>query len=786
MSDISDRIQQYQNLSGIFTGAGGDRIPPHGTTHVKNGPDPIPQEIDGIPVDLEGMSTGETIVLDGDGNLVPGAALGALVSLQTAYDNGGTIALDDHDLDITLADGYEFKIRDAGGNVLVDVSDVSSVAAILLAADVLTLKDSNTSVAIAIASVGNPTFNTTDQSIIGAVNEVYAGATPLSHASTHENGGADEIDHNLLNGIDGEGTDHYESSPTTGNDAYRIADAITGNPDAAVKQRGPELIYSGTPLAGYLITFFSDAIATKEYVFALAEYSGSAYLVKFDRRTGNVIDKILTSSASGRLIEIKGRLVRFYAGSVTIYNQDDISDNVSVSVSSLLSSYGVIELSDGSIYNIGYSGGETVLQSVSDIFGPSPSATTVRTITEIAATGGRGRNLIASTDEVYLFIPTAASSDTLFKVVAATGVVNNSVALASSGFLFSMRANSDGTLTIVHDEEFISVLQSDMSEIDRWSNSDLVYACGGFYDNVFYNVPYDTTPQIQMSAFQLPCLTHQTPSHSDRSLQNSSSVAELRHQTTGERLYHSDSDFQRAAIVSQSLDTHRLVPGMRVLDVVASTDSKITNAVIGQAYLLSDTDQVFEKRSDGVHLYTPVDGDTIRQVGGQYTHVYHYDRWVKKVDMVLTATVVADGATTVTDIMTIDAGGTLYPQLPDGNEAWNVDIQIMVTKPSGVIRTYPTTAKWILSAAIQQGTDDSGTYSAAYINGEMGSVSFDGVDTPEALFETPVIECNEADASGDLRITVGVNSSATSGDEFTFSAIISGEARTGTPMYIVD
>ena len=136
--------------------------------------------------------------------------------------------------------------------------------------------------------------------------------------------------------------------------------------------------------------------------------------------------------------------------------------------------------------------------------------------------------------------------------------------------------------------------------------------------------------------------------------------------------------------------------------------------------------------------------------------------------------------------MTIDAGGTLYPQLPDGNEAWNVDIQIMVTKPSGVIHNYPTTAKWILSAAIQQGTDDSGTYSAAYINGEMGSVSFDGVDTPEALFETPVIECNEADASGDLRITVGVNSSATSGDEFTFSAIISGEARTGTPMYIVD
>ena len=31
MTTVSDKIQEFKNLSGIFTGAGGDRIPPHGT-----------------------------------------------------------------------------------------------------------------------------------------------------------------------------------------------------------------------------------------------------------------------------------------------------------------------------------------------------------------------------------------------------------------------------------------------------------------------------------------------------------------------------------------------------------------------------------------------------------------------------------------------------------------------------------------------------------------------------------------------------------------------------------
>ena len=189
MSDINDLIQDRKNLSGIFTGAGGDRIPPHGTTHVKNGPDPIPQQLDGYPVDLDGMSTGETIVLDADGNLVPGAALGALVSLQTAYDNGGDIALSSDDLNITVSESYDFKIRDAGSNILFDVSDPASVSTILMSADVLRLKDGNLSAAVPLSSVGNVSLNTTDGSIVGAINEVLSGrATSLSELNAQLGG----------------------------------------------------------------------------------------------------------------------------------------------------------------------------------------------------------------------------------------------------------------------------------------------------------------------------------------------------------------------------------------------------------------------------------------------------------------------------------------------------------------------------------------------------------------------------------------------------------------------
>lgn len=176
MTDISDKIQQLKNLSGIFTGAGGDRIPPHGTTHTKNGPDPIPSELDGIPVDLDGMSTGETIVLGAGGELVPGAALGSLTDLQTAYDNGGSVTLDAEDLTITLGNSKKLIFKDKDGNAAFTFEDVGADNRVTINPDILKLKDSNVTTAIDLSSVGNVEFITTDKSIVGAVNELAAAA----------------------------------------------------------------------------------------------------------------------------------------------------------------------------------------------------------------------------------------------------------------------------------------------------------------------------------------------------------------------------------------------------------------------------------------------------------------------------------------------------------------------------------------------------------------------------------------------------------------------------------
>lgn len=176
MTDISDKIQQLKNLSGIFTGAGGDRIPPHGTTHTKNGPDPIPSELDGIPVDLDGMSTGETIVLSAGGELVPGAALGSLTDLQTAYDNGGSVTLDAEDLTITLGNSKKLIFKDSGGNAAFTFEDVGADNQITINPDILKLKDSNVTTAIDLSSVGNIEFITTDKSVVGAVNELATAA----------------------------------------------------------------------------------------------------------------------------------------------------------------------------------------------------------------------------------------------------------------------------------------------------------------------------------------------------------------------------------------------------------------------------------------------------------------------------------------------------------------------------------------------------------------------------------------------------------------------------------
>lgn len=91
MVTIHDRVKIIKNLVEISTkGGGGDEsIPKHGGTHAKKGTDPIPQEVDGVPVDLDGIVDGQAIVFnESENKLEPGAGGGGGESNTTS--NAGT------------------------------------------------------------------------------------------------------------------------------------------------------------------------------------------------------------------------------------------------------------------------------------------------------------------------------------------------------------------------------------------------------------------------------------------------------------------------------------------------------------------------------------------------------------------------------------------------------------------------------------------------------------------------------------------------------------------------
>jgi len=173
MTTINDSIQEFRNLSGIYKGAGGDRIPPHGTTHAKDSTDPIPQEIDGVPVDLDGMQVGEIIVLDADGNLVPGDASGTPTTLQTAYNNGQEVLLSVAALIFQMQDGKGFSIKDSSGGVVLSTSQTGSDTTLAAYADNVFLRDSNLSGYITLSEAGNTQLDTTSNSLVGSINELF-------------------------------------------------------------------------------------------------------------------------------------------------------------------------------------------------------------------------------------------------------------------------------------------------------------------------------------------------------------------------------------------------------------------------------------------------------------------------------------------------------------------------------------------------------------------------------------------------------------------------------------
>jgi len=87
---IHDRVQIIKNAQALDTSAGGGDtlIPSHGATHAKTASDPIPQAVDGIPVDLTGITDGQVPAYDaGTGTLVPSSvASGGATTLDALTD----------------------------------------------------------------------------------------------------------------------------------------------------------------------------------------------------------------------------------------------------------------------------------------------------------------------------------------------------------------------------------------------------------------------------------------------------------------------------------------------------------------------------------------------------------------------------------------------------------------------------------------------------------------------------------------------------------------------------
>jgi hypothetical protein len=168
---MTDSVQDLKNRSALFLGAGGDRIPPHGTTHGAAGSDPIPQEIGGLPVDLTGITTGDGIVLGPGGVFVPGT-VGDTATRQTTYDAGASVLVDvdDHSTRTTGAGGVVAMGSNKRAQV-VAVGDSGATDYAVIAADVVTLADSNLLAPVSISSPGNPILSTVDQSLVGAINE---------------------------------------------------------------------------------------------------------------------------------------------------------------------------------------------------------------------------------------------------------------------------------------------------------------------------------------------------------------------------------------------------------------------------------------------------------------------------------------------------------------------------------------------------------------------------------------------------------------------------------------
>lgn len=405
---------------------------------------------------------------------------------------------------------------------------------------------------------------------------------------------------------------------------FGFSDVIAGNPDAKIEQRDATLIKALTrPVTGNV-----NSVATSDsHVFVLGSASYD-YLLKYDIHTFKKIQDYSAGGAFGgaSIAYSRGTIFRTENNAVMELDADDISSNQTITATGMVSNSGSrsvdLDVFEGLLITVNLSNSHILIAT---------RGASNYTVNDYTLTGYAGDLLAVHFDHTgtnFYVVDLDGTELYVRKYDVATRTLQASSAVIEDAFFSGMKTiGLCGTAVVLTVSNTIVIMDSDLNIISSGNAATIAESAGSFSGCVLY-----TASSTEIKSFQLPGMTAQTPSHSDRSVQNSSSVAELRHSTTGARIYHSDSDFQRAAIQAAAHDEYRLM--YDVIESVQSTDAKITNAVPGERYLILELsasyplhNYIFEMRSDGPRYTAPRVNDLMTIRSSDYLLKYNGTSW---------------------------------------------------------------------------------------------------------------------------------------------------------------
>ena len=573
------------------------------------------------------------------------------------------------------------------------------------------------------------------------------------------------IAHNSTSGIDGEGTDHYNSAPATGGAALSVA-GIGSDVLSVIKRDTTLLKTISNPGTGNTNTI----IANKKSIFVI---TADDYLREFDRHSGQLLNSSqpLGGSTGGRpMCADETMLYLITSGAIREINLFDITDSVGITATNLdltVNRGNSCDVLDGDIYNIDF----TLNQLQIAVRGASSY-----TVTNYALTGVTGtiEALIIDSDGTYFYVVDNDTGDIYIrKFDIATRTLQNSSSAITGTYTAAMTLGfSSGYLAVVISGKVYYFSVSDLSMVFAASAVTLTYTVGTLFDGIIYAA--DDTPEIFL--YQPPALTLNKPDFEDGLGGSGIESADGLVDTGGNDIVVTKHDR-----INTIIDIQPLIQNQFGAVIESVETSELGSPEVGKYYLMDSTSTWYPNTIAfydirGWTIYQPYHGAEVRDAGGQYTYEYYTDRWVKKVDMVLTATLTGDGASgTVTDIMTLDVGDTTFPALAAG-EFWDVEIDVTGTIDETSLSA-PTSGGWYLRAQIQA---PNSPY-VGYINNSTAPVNLSASGTPHSNYDTPSIVINNS--TGAVELTVSITSASTY--NFNFTARVRGLSRTGAAYSVV-